>query len=240
MFKQTILVAAVAGLVLALGPSAQAGTILDTDPLVTTLGLSEGDIFRMVFVTSTTTQATSTDIGYYNTFVTLAANSEGSLVAGKGWDWYAICSTLSVSAKSNTNTSETGYPIYLVGGGANRVADNYTDLWDGGIDRQIRRDEGGHYLQTGYPWTGTNKNGGRRNISGTYYVLGAIGGLATRGDATYSNDKWVAAEPLLSTDGFRPLYALSGPITVVPEPATVALLSLGCIGMLLGRRRVRG
>ena len=89
MFKHTILVAAVAGLVLALAPPAYAGTIPLSDAL-TPAGLAEGDSFRLVFLTSTTTDATSADIAVYNTFVNNAANLSGSLVKDKGWTWYAI------------------------------------------------------------------------------------------------------------------------------------------------------
>jgi hypothetical protein len=114
---------------LALPPAAQAATIALTDPLVTTLGLSQGDTFRMVFVTSAATNATSTDIDTYNTFVTniakdLAGNT-GSIVAQyEDWSWSVIGSTATVNAIDNTLTTWTdaapGHAIFLVGGGPAR------------------------------------------------------------------------------------------------------------------------
>jgi len=48
-------------------------------------GLVPGDQFQLVFVTSNTTTAVSTDINYYNAFVNSDANTvAGSLVAGLG------------------------------------------------------------------------------------------------------------------------------------------------------------
>jgi len=75
-----LVIAAIA--VLALAPPAHAGTIQLGDSLIPT-GLVDGDTFRLVFLTSTTTDATSTDIADYNTFVNTAANLTGSLVKDK-------------------------------------------------------------------------------------------------------------------------------------------------------------
>ena len=161
MLKHTIMLAAVAGLVLALAPAAQAGTILVGDLL--NPGLVLGDTFRLVFVTSTKTLATSTDIGYYNTFVDDVANNvtvANSIVVSYGWTWKAIASTQTKSAINNTSTTGTGFPIYLVGGGNAQVADDYVDLWNGSLDNPVTRNQtGNNELTTGENnrvWTGTN------------------------------------------------------------------------------------
>ena len=79
-------------------------------------GLNPGDQYRLVFVTSQITNAESTDINYYNNFVTADANSVPTLAA-LNTTWTAIASTPTVDARDNTLTnsnvaSDTSVPIY--------------------------------------------------------------------------------------------------------------------------------
>src|SRR5580692_1897762 len=88
-------------------PTALAG------PIVVPPGLSAGEQYRLAFITSTSTSATSSSIAYYNTFVTNAANLDPALES-LGTTWTAIASTSTVSACDNTDTypSSVGLPIY--------------------------------------------------------------------------------------------------------------------------------
>ena len=81
--------------------------------VTTPTDLSFGDQYRLAFVTSTTRDPTSSDIGVYNMFVTTAANTQADLVA-LGTTWTAIGSTFTTDARDNTGTnpSSTGVPIY--------------------------------------------------------------------------------------------------------------------------------
>src|SRR5271157_2532988 len=47
--------------------------VAKADPFMPPAGLAPGSTYRLVFVTSTTNQATDTDIGIYNSFVSAAA-----------------------------------------------------------------------------------------------------------------------------------------------------------------------
>jgi hypothetical protein len=85
-----------------------AGTVVVVPP-----GLSLGDTYRLVFVTSAVTDATSTDISYYNNFVTTAADAVPALAA-LGATWTAIASTETVSAATNIGVSTSG--IYSLNG----------------------------------------------------------------------------------------------------------------------------
>ena len=89
-----------------------------------------GDTYRLTFVTSTTRNATSTDIADYNAFVQDAA--EASTLANlSAATWNAIGSTETVTAKANTGTdSGTGEAIFLMDG-TTVFAKNYADLWNG-------------------------------------------------------------------------------------------------------------
>ena len=108
----------------------------DAAPITLPIGLNPGDEYRLAFVTSTTRDATSTDIAVYNAFVTAAANTQAELLA-LGTTWTAIASTFTVDARDNTATNPiedgAGVPIYLLDG-LTKIADNYSDLWDSSLD----------------------------------------------------------------------------------------------------------
>jgi hypothetical protein len=72
-------------------------------PITVPTGLNPGDQYRLAFVTSTTRDASSSNIADYNAFVTAAANSD-PLVAALNTGWRAIASTPSTAAEDNTFT----------------------------------------------------------------------------------------------------------------------------------------
>jgi hypothetical protein len=104
--------------------------------------LNLGDKFRIVFVTSTTRDATSKDIADYDAFVTAAAKA-GRLDTynGQPVTWSAIGTTAKVSAK--TRLPETSPALFLPSG--QKVAASGKDFWsnDVALVRPIDLDENG-------------------------------------------------------------------------------------------------
>ena len=172
-------------------------------------GLSPGDTYRLVFVTSGTRDATLVAIAPYNIFVdgfgeTLIPNH----------DWRAIGSTQQVDARDNTLTVPATEPaafqgIYRVDGV--KVAADYTDLWDGVIDNPILIDEGGvsrpSFVET---WTGTEINGER-----TDFPLGLpLGFGVTYGKYNETIATWIQFDSASNNLAQFPLYAISEILTV--------------------------
>jgi len=202
-------------------------------------GLSHGDQYRIVFVTSTTIQATSSDISTYNAHVTAAAALNPDLAVIEGTveqttTWTAIGSTDSVNARDNTSTTGagTGIGIYLLNDTA--IATSYTDLWDGTIANLFNVDEqgdSGPYANS-QVWTGTNGDGSTGNDPlGT--ATPEFGKTNLTGVNTWINRLSGSSWP--NTDTYH-LFAISGILTV-PEPSSTALLGLGGLALMLRRKR---
>ena len=129
-------------------------------------GVSPGQQFRLIFLTSTSRDASSTDINVYNEFIQNRADAGHEAIRGYSSGFRVVGSTATVDARDNTATNGTGVRIYWLNGV--RVADNYTDFYDGTWDDEAApRDESGnlHSLagQEIFPATGSRHNG-RRDI----------------------------------------------------------------------------
>ena len=131
-------------------------------------GLAAGEAFRLLFVSSGTRYATSTDIGDYNTFVQTAAAAGHTDIQAYSAGFRAVASTADVDARGNTGTVYTeddkGLPIYWLGGA--KLADHYEDLYDGSWDEEgTGRDEAGdsvtfpRYDNDNKVWTGSGHDG---------------------------------------------------------------------------------
>ena len=209
------------------------------DIITVPTGLSAGDQYRLVFVTSTTTAATETGISYYNTFVNDLATTAGlDTIAGTvegTTTWTAIGSTASVDARVNTSTTGagTGIDIYLLND--TTIATSYTDLWDGSIGNILDRDESGAEQFNKVVWTGSLPSG----LKDGSLTLGNSGASSvTMGKTNLATGSWIdRGIPFDGADAHH-LYAISDVLTVaaIPEPSALALLGAG-MGVLMAARR---
>ncbi len=206
-----LLLAGIFGLLLlptADSAQAQTAQTVPSDWALIPDGIAPGDSFRLLFVTSTTRDASSTDISDYNAHVQAAAGNNSSLADFNG-QFRALISTSAVDAKTNTATTGTGVSVHWLGG--EKVADDYADLYDGSWDSVSGKTESGAGY-TGLVWTGGNKAGqksGQRHAGASEVRLGDLS------DVTLP----LSSPNAGASSETHPLYALSPVITVAePEP----------------------
>ncbi len=203
--------------------------------------LNPGDQYRYAFVTSTTRDATSSNIADYDDHVNAAIDAADPTGLG-AIDWRVWGSTttvdaidhLSVDSSMGWDTSDV--PIYVINTD-HIVARDFADLTDGRIAWRIDRDEFGSQ-RLSRVWTGTLSNGDRDPGE----ELGAT--LSRSGSAEFNNNDWTSYLITSATGEFG-FYGFSDVITVsggptVPEPSSMALAIFG-IGTLIAvriRRRI--
>lgn len=197
--------------------------------------LNPGDTYQLMFVTSGVTQALSTDIAYYNSFVQAQAEMNPALTGTDvGVTYTAIASTELVNARVNAPVSRY---VYLVDG-SGIVARGSNDMWNGTLEQPIVRDQMGTSVGSNLPvWTGTEWNG-TTSLS-LYLGTRHAGASAIYGLTGHWDSVWVNVYRMSTTNEAR-LYALSSVITVssVPIPSAVWLFGSGLLGLIgLARRK---
>lgn len=191
---------------------------------VTTIptGLNPGDTYRLMFVTSTRIQASSTDIAYYNSFVQTSANAAdigiGSTIFGTDVSWFAFASTESTNVLANIGTING--PIYTVGDAL--VANSQSDLFDGSISNGIAIDENGT-LVTSKPnvWTGTKPDG---TTALNQWLGGPSSGIGLAG---HLSSLWLF-ERGLNPSSTATVYGISEPMTVPFETISIDIKPQSC------------
>ena len=207
-------------------------------------GLSGGDEFRLIYLTSQTRNAESTDIDDYNSFareVTAASGHAGLLpYAGLAT---VIASTATADARENTamwdpslNSNAGGYTdsstsasdsatkvYWLTAPPANKVADNYFDFFDGSWDtgtdnRNYSTDETGTADRVRF-WTGTSDTG--EAVSGQ--ALGesnpTVGNVYTASGTPIDNSATFTKATKLPLLAISPVFAVAaGPEISVSLP----------------------
>ena len=241
---------------------ASAGIVIPTPA-----NLNPGDHFRIIFVTSGTTPATSNDIAYYNDFVN--AQAGGATYEGQLIQWYAIGSTPAVDAVTNTDSALSS-PVYMVDG--RKVASSTMDLarggpgglWSSSLIRQPTEGIDGKVYTSGFVWTGTAGNG----VEYSTEIFGGYGlGSNNRGfdpstqtylfstpqvqvgsiSASQTGSNWVQIPNNSATDtpGLKSwtnayqMYGMSQELTVTPEPSTLLSSAVGLFVVALVKRKCR-
>ena len=125
-----------------------------------------GQVFRLLFITDDWRDATSTDIGDYDTHVQDAARSGHSAIRPYADGFQVVGSTAAVDARDHTHTdpSNDGHPdapIHWLNG--QRVAPNnsgfWSDTWENWAMTDRRFESGLPSDENDWPWTGTSTDG---------------------------------------------------------------------------------
>ena len=130
---------------------------------LTTTGdsLTHDSRFRLLFVTSTTRDATATDIATYNTFVQTRAKAGHSAISDSCGNLFKVVgSTATVAARDNAGTTGAGAAIYWLGGVGAKAANDNTDFHDGTWDNSTSRtNENGASSSSTSFFTGSSDDG---------------------------------------------------------------------------------
>ena len=165
-----VMVALIGALFTFVGPGPRTALALDVHLVPPTWslkpsGLGEGAKFRLIFISSTTRDGTSTSIGTYNTFVQdRAADGHKSIRPySSGFRVVGCTSSKNATANTETRSSDAGAKIYWLKGA--KVADSYADFYDGSWDDEAndKNESGGNgpdtSLAANYPFTGCEHDG---------------------------------------------------------------------------------
>ena len=182
-------------------------------------GLSTGDKFRLLFLSSTKRNASSTDIADYNTFIQTRAAAGHTDIRDYSADFRAVGCTAAVDARDNTKTTYTttdkGVPIYWLNGA--KAADQYEDFYDGSWDDEAndKNEFGTNGLDTSqnvnYPWTGCDHDGTEAVTGGDSFALGTglVDARVGRPNSSGSNVGPLNGQTNRSDFQNSPLYGLS-------------------------------
>jgi hypothetical protein len=199
--------------------------------LVVPDGLSPGDKYHVIFVSSTSRDSSSSNISDYDAHVQAAAEAAG-IGASAGIDWLAVGSTPTLDAIDHLSPLSTSdAPVYNQNG--DLVASSFTALWGGTIQNAINYTEAGVLEQptaTPWVWTGTASDG-------TGDIDQELGGIdffhVTVGSFERTDSQWITSGSLRQSLEWR-VYGLSEEITIssVPVPAAVWLFGSGLLGLV--------
>jgi hypothetical protein len=188
--------------------------------LVVPPGLSPGDTFQWVFVSTGERDALSSDINDYNAFVQAQANLNPDLA---GITFKAIGSTLTVDARDNALVSA---PVYRLDGV--NVATGFADMWDGSLNAAISVNQFNQAIVVANSavHTGSDNAGIKHTHRYLGTTIGVSGGtlVVIGGDALSSAGNWIFTGQT-SSDGAKHYYGLSEVLTVtaVPEASAVTV-----------------
>ena len=199
-------------------------------------GLNVGDKFRLLFLSSTTRNASSTGIGAYNTFIQDLANAGHTDIQQYGDEFKVVGCTRSSEAPANTRTlyttSDKGVPIYWLNGA--KAADDYEDFYDGSWDEEAndKNESGTDGPDTSQPanrpWTGCDHDGTRKRsgLLDDDYLGDSISTVVGRPNASGSGNGPLSGDTSYPTANTRPMYGLSEIFQVADASSDATLSAL--------------
>ena len=174
--------------------------------------VAAGAKFRLLFLSSTTSNASSTDIADYNTFIQTRAAAGHTDIRAYSAGFRVVGCTAAVDARDNTKTTYTttdkGVPIYWLNGA--KAADQYEDFYDGSWDDEANdKNESGtngpDTSQAGnWPLTGCSHDGTEQ------WPLGASQVSVGRPNSSGSGHGPLFANAQITSGVSSLLYGLSG------------------------------
>ncbi len=206
-------------------------------------GLQEGDQFRLLFISSTSRNASPSEIATYNTWIQARAANGHTDIQDYSSSFQAVGSTEDMDARDNTGTtytsSDKGVAIYWLDG--NKVADDYENFYDEDWDEEASmKNESGTAESGVSAWTGSDHDGTESfsNNDNTSRALGNSGNHWVR----YGRPDSAGDGPLSATtadrNNNRRIYGLSGVFEVVaasnsPATGTVTITGTPQVGGVL-------
>ena len=202
-------------------------------------GLVADEEFRLLFLSSTMHDGSSSDIADYNTFISDLAAVGHDDIQEYSSGFRVVGCTVDVDARDHTVTTYTstdkGIPIYWLGGA--KVADDYEDFYDGSWDDEANdKDESGANgpntsLDTNYPLTGCDHDGTEAFQTGASRALGNDSGFPIlirvgRPNASTNINSPLSSAFATSAHATRPMYGLSEVFRVVSTDATLSDLAV--------------
>ena len=179
-----------------------------------------------MFLSSTKRNAGSTDIVDYNSFIQGRAAAGHTDIQTYSAGFRAVGCTADSDARDNTATTGTGVVIHWLNG--NKVADDYTDFYDGSWDDEANdKDEDGNNgpdtaVLANYPWTGCDHNGTEATFSGDSRALGAGAVRIGRPNSSVTNNGPLSSANNHTSSGTRLMYGLSQVFEVAAAANTAA------------------
>jgi hypothetical protein len=185
-------------------------------------GLPPGSKYEILFTTSDTTVATSSNIATYNNFVTSEAALNTALPVTH---WHALVSTSSVAARLNAPSSAS-IPVYDTLGNLITNSGLYSGL---PLSVPGTDEFGNGRTSSDFVWTGSTTSGD----PASFLYAGGTGTWYTGdGRTSWTGTGWIGYGFEQSSPGpdqhSLHLYALSDPIST-PEPASLTLLCASVI-----------
>ena len=190
--------------------------------------VAAGAKFRLLFLSSTRRNASSTDIATYNTFIqTRAANGHAD-IRDYSAGFRAVGCTAAVDARDNTattyTTSDKGVPIYWLNGA--KAADQYEDFYDGSWDDEAndKNESGTNGLDTSlnenWPLTGCDHDGTAHAALGASQVTRGRPNSSGSGHGPLNGNDQITSGLTSPLYGLSAIFQVAAAVVVPNNPPT--------------------